>query len=170
MALSKKWHTVSVWNPKSAKIRMDDSSVFRQLLASKNRQTQLSKIWIHFSAIKPLQSWLLSRFWTIYHLDFKHCLKSTCAVNWMQTSYPKSGRVWISDTHCTSWIFREGGMFYLHDHSKAASLTSFMGDIFYDHQIIIHKAPRVPTYNILLGTKKEFRNFQFLSSFLLRLI
>ena len=55
---------------------------------------------MHFNAIKPLKNLFLSGFQTLCHPEFRHCLKSGCAINQTQTSCPKSGLVWISDTHC----------------------------------------------------------------------
>ena len=61
----------TVWNsdarnPESADIRTDDSSDFRQLLASTlTGQAQLSEIRMHINATKPLKSWFPSRFQTL---------------------------------------------------------------------------------------------------------
>ena len=49
-----------------------------------------------------LKIWFPSGFRTICFQDFRHCPKSGHAVNLMQSSWLKSGLVWISDTHCNS--------------------------------------------------------------------
>ena len=95
--------TVSVWNldaqnSESTKTQTDDSSDFRHLLASETQWTHLSKNPDKCQCYKSLLKF-------DFCPDFGHsiilisdCLKSGCAVKWMQTSCPKSWLIRFSDT------------------------------------------------------------------------
>ena len=74
------------------KIQMDDSSYFRQILASEHRMGPVVQNLDTFQCYKALKKVNLCT-------NFRHCLKSGRAINRIQISCLKSRQTRISDTH-----------------------------------------------------------------------